>query len=422
MKSKRCSQPGAHSSSRARPLVRWAGFLTFMVWAPGLVWEAAASPAEQPERAVAASRHPKPAETFHFAILGDNAGGSRPGVHASAVEHLARMRPDFVISVGDLVDGFDADGGLVDAGKIDRRRRAFDAEIEGLGVPYYYVTGNNDNFTTELHDDWRARYGPTYYSFVHRGVLFVVLDSDDPPETWRGGIGEEQHTWLEGVLREHRAAAWTLIFLHRPLWLENPEAWRPVEAVLGARQRTVFAGHWHTYVPGEIGGHEYYVLATTGGISALSGRRDGSFDHLVWVAMTPEGPRLTNIQLSGIWDRDPIADVPGELTTRIRRQGIEVAEQLLAAGGPDPEDPGFGQVQMFALGRELAFEGRLDDAAVVFELLLAVNPNSWRGQEALGDIYRRRGENEQARQRYRRVVELMPANVYARDQLEALSE
>ncbi|MCH9651306.1 MAG: metallophosphoesterase [Deltaproteobacteria bacterium] len=369
---------------------------------------------------VAVSSARGPGNTFHFAILGDNAGGTRPGVYASAIEHLKRMQPDFVISVGDLISGYDEDGALAKVAEIDRLRTAFDADLEGLGVPFFYVSGNNDMSTPQLHDDWRARYGPSYYSFVRGQALFIVLDSDDPPGQWGGGIGEQQLSWLEGVLKQHRDVDWTLVFLHRPMWVENAEAWNPVEKVLGQRPRTVFAGHWHKFFRNRINGYDYYVLATTGGASDLSGPKMGSFDHLVWVAMSDEGPRITNLHLGGIWDEDPVAKAEGELTTRIRREGIEVAQRLVASGVVSSEAPPFGAAQMNALGREYLFAGHLEEAETVLQLLLAGYPNSWRGHEGLGDIHRQRGELEQARQRYERVVEILPFNDYSRQRLEAL--
>ena len=43
-------------------------------------------------------------EIFHFAIVGDRAGGLRPGVFKNAVVRLNALNPAFVMSVGDLID------------------------------------------------------------------------------------------------------------------------------------------------------------------------------------------------------------------------------------------------------------------------------------------------------------------------------
>ena len=45
------------------------------------------------------------ADGFRFAIVSDRTGGARPGVFERAIDELNLLRPEFVISVGDLVEG-----------------------------------------------------------------------------------------------------------------------------------------------------------------------------------------------------------------------------------------------------------------------------------------------------------------------------
>ena len=61
----------------------------------------------------------------------------------------------------------------------------------------------------------------------------------------------------------------------------------------------------HTYNKEIRNGKKYYTLATTGGKSGLSGPAYGEFDHIMWVTMTDDGPRVTNLTLEGIFDDDP---------------------------------------------------------------------------------------------------------------------
>src|SRR5210317_221883 len=42
---------------------------------------------------------------FTFAIISDLTGGERPGIFKVAVEQLNMLDPDFVLSVGDLIEG-----------------------------------------------------------------------------------------------------------------------------------------------------------------------------------------------------------------------------------------------------------------------------------------------------------------------------
>ncbi|MFN0195227.1 MAG: serine/threonine protein phosphatase, partial [Planctomycetaceae bacterium] len=44
-------------------------------------------------------------ENFQFAIVTDRTGGARAGIFESAVPKINLLQPEFVISVGDLIEG-----------------------------------------------------------------------------------------------------------------------------------------------------------------------------------------------------------------------------------------------------------------------------------------------------------------------------
>src|SRR6218665_306632 len=50
-----------------------------------------------------------------FAILSDRTGGMNPGVFEDAVEKTNLLQPQFIMSVGDLINGYSTDQQLVDA-------------------------------------------------------------------------------------------------------------------------------------------------------------------------------------------------------------------------------------------------------------------------------------------------------------------
>src|SRR5262245_33968995 len=49
------------------------------------------------------------AADFRFAIVSDRTGGHRESIFSRAVEQLNLMQPEFVISVGDLIEGYTRD-------------------------------------------------------------------------------------------------------------------------------------------------------------------------------------------------------------------------------------------------------------------------------------------------------------------------
>jgi hypothetical protein len=48
-------------------------------------------------------------DNFQFAIVSDRTGGHRPGVFPDAARKLNLLRPEFVMSVGDLIEGYTED-------------------------------------------------------------------------------------------------------------------------------------------------------------------------------------------------------------------------------------------------------------------------------------------------------------------------
>jgi hypothetical protein len=225
------------------------------------------------------------ADRFHFAIVGDRTGGHRPGVFAEAVEKLNLMQPAFVMSVGDLIEG-----GTENLQQLNSEWDEFDALVNALEMPFFYVAGNHDYAQGAMDKVWLARRGQSYYAFVHHNVLFLCLNTED--------MGDDQNAYLKRVLEVTLPVRWIFVFLHRPIW--DDARWLAFEAMLTGLPYTVFSGHGHTYALNVRNGRHYISLATTGGGSDLSGAQHGKMDHFVWVTMTAKGPRIGNLLLDGV--------------------------------------------------------------------------------------------------------------------------
>jgi hypothetical protein len=239
-----------------------------------------------------------PAE-FQFAIVSDRTGGERPGVYRRAVDVLNLLQPEFVLSVGDLVEGYTEDRSVA-----EDQWRAFEAEVDRLQMPFFYVPGNHDLTNSCLARVWRERHGRHHYHFVYRDVLFLVLSSEDSSG---GAIGSRQLSLVRRALAENPGARWTVVCLHRPLWTESrveATGWLEVERALADRPYTVFAGHVHSFRKFVRQGRDYYQLATTGGDSLLRGVEHGEIDHVAWVTMKRDGPLVANVLLDGVLTDD----------------------------------------------------------------------------------------------------------------------
>lgn len=250
---------------------------------------------------------------FRFAIMGDRTGGMRPGIFTRAAEKVNLMQPEFVLSVGDLIDGYTTDPDVWNS-----QWDEFDAIVNDLDMPFYYVPGNHDISNDLLKDVWEKRHGSPYYTFTHKDVLFVSLHTEDRKG---GGLGEDQIEYINRQLEAHKDVRWTLIFMHRPIWSYGDQAgYEKIEETLAGRNYTVFSGHHHHYEYRERNGMEHYILATTGGGSYMRGVEFGEFDHITWVTMKDEGPTVAHIEFDHIYDKE-IVTVQNKSMVQALRSG-----------------------------------------------------------------------------------------------------
>jgi len=125
---------------------------------------------------------------FQFAIISDLTGGYRQGIFEKAVKEMNLLQPEFVMSVGDLIQGY-----TIDEVELDRQWNVFSNIIKKLEMPFFYVPGNHDVTNAVMADKWHQRFGPTYYHFVYRDVLFLCLDTQDMQGN---NIGKDQTNYF----------------------------------------------------------------------------------------------------------------------------------------------------------------------------------------------------------------------------------
>jgi len=300
-----------------------------------------------------------PAE-FQFVIIGDRTGGANvAGTFALAIGQLNLLQPEFVINVGDLIEGYSDD-----KAELNAEWGELDAMLAKLDMPFFRTPGNHDIANPTAQEVWRERYGATRYQFVYKDVLFVVLDSEDPPRVPPEGLREKideynrlqvedpakaqamlaefmadesvvaglgkpvdfsdaQIAWLNNTLAKNADVRWTFLFLHDPVW-ENPsDSFKAIQKLLENRKHTFFAGHLHYYDYDNIDGHEHITMGPTG--ASFHHEGPGNVDHIMWVTMTDNGPEMANIALKGLFDRKGLDP---SLFGAYDRKGAQVEEPV----------------------------------------------------------------------------------------------
>ena len=261
-------------------------------------------------------------EDFRFAIIPDRSGGDFRGAFTNALNCVNMMRPEFVMTVGDLVPG------VTTPDRLRKQQIELTNFTSRVIAPMFYVVGNHDITRSRPsyprhHEDssavWREFYGDkTYYSFKYKRCLFMAIDtmSGRDSREKQCAITPEQYDWIKKTLKDNSDVRWTFIFMHQPAVWDSSE-WKSLETeVLTKREYTVFAGDWHEYAYARRHGRGYYVLSVAGGCSAsnhknrtkLLGEEYGEFDHITWVTMQKGGPTVVNLKLEGI--------IPGEYLTQ----------------------------------------------------------------------------------------------------------
>lgn len=280
-------------------------------------------------------------EQFSFAVVSDLESGYRPGVFEVAAAELALLRPAFILTVGDMIEG-----GTEDAGQLNKEWDAFDARLAGTPAPFFHVAGNHDMTNLTQRKVFEARYGKRYSWFVYKDVLFLLLDTEDYPdalmqEIYRqrddylklsktdpkaaaglpyasrleakvGQIGPEQSAYFEKAIADHPKVRWTIALMHKPAYNRpGPLGLDRIEAALKGRPHTILNGHLHRYAYAQRNGADHIMLGTTGGGRAFDGSF-GAMDHMMWITMTKDGPSIANLRLDGVLDKTGHAPAGGE--------------------------------------------------------------------------------------------------------------
>lgn len=226
---------------------------------------------------------PSEEDAFFFVVYGDRTGGPAEGVSVlkDAVRDTNLLEPDFVFTVGDLIQGYNQTDAWME------QMFEYKSIMDELLCPWFPVAGNHDVYwrgpdgqrPTGEHDaNYEMHFGPLWYAFEHKNSVFIALYTDEgDPETGEKTFREpacqkmsdEQFDWLNKMLEESADAEHVFLFLHHPRWLggQYGDDWGRVHKALvkAGNVSAVFAGHIHRMRFDPKDGIEYVTLATVGG-------------------------------------------------------------------------------------------------------------------------------------------------------------
>jgi Icc protein len=200
-----------------------------------------------------------------------------------AVDDVNRLdpQPDFVLFGGDLAQ-------LGAKEELDIGRQI----LKGVKAPVRMMVGEHDWYL-DMGQTWRDYFGMPTYSFDHKGVHFVVLNSVIEKDFWtargmtpeermktvagldngvqsRFEVGDEQRQWMARDLAKVSRTTPVIVFSHSPLykyyrnwnfWTDDAEQ---VQAILRPFQTvTVIHGHTHQVLSNRIGNINFHGMLST---------------------------------------------------------------------------------------------------------------------------------------------------------------
>lgn len=234
-----------------------------------------------------------PAE-FEFVVIGDTHYILDPESYAiefdsvrswpqrveRALQHVSALGPEFVIHLGDM-----AEENPAKADYLESRNQAKE-QFTRNGITPYYVAGNmdigdkpdatmwTDPVTHESMQVYQRLFGDSWYSFDHRDIHFVVLNS----QIMNGTLpeAEQQIRWLESDLEGHRDDR-IIMFTHMPPFFvdeDEPDTGfynsinEPARSwITGLLRRfkveMLFTGHTHFRAYNRVGDTRFFICPST---------------------------------------------------------------------------------------------------------------------------------------------------------------
>lgn len=187
---------------------------------------------------------------------------------SETISHANRLKPDFVIVCGDLIQADNNPARWNDPEALkhyETLATAYLSVAAGIDsrIPLYNVAGNHDvsaEPTRKTIAWYERRFGDPWYSFEHKRSLFIVLESnllrnpDGAPD-----LARKQMSWLRKTLKWSNREDFIhkLAFMHHPLFLENvdegdgyfnmpqPRRFEILNLFHQYGFRAVFSGHYH---------------------------------------------------------------------------------------------------------------------------------------------------------------------------------
>ena len=276
-----------------------------------------------------------------------------PQLAGDVIQRIIAIRPDVVISTGDMVAGQQKP--LLLKEQVEAMWAAFHKVISdplaSAGIPFAVTPGNHDgaaspDFEREralFAEQWQPRkprvrflddsHYPFYYAFAIGNVIFISVDA-----TLVGPLPGKQMKWLENLLAKPEVRqSKTVLFSHVPLWPFATGRERDfigdvrLEKLLRKADADLYlSGHHHAFYPGHKDGIYYVSQACVGaGPRPLIGSKAPSKKGFTLIQIDGEDIRINAFEAANLirpfdWENLP-QSINSKAATLLRADRIDPA-------------------------------------------------------------------------------------------------
>ena len=211
-----------------------------------------------------------------FGMFENNAGFEKEtALYEKAVASINRLKPDFVVITGDLVNNSKSEAQIIEFKRI--------TSTIDRGIPVYYTPGNHDigNIPDKQSiAKYKKDFGSDRFAFSHKGSLLIgfntsLIKVDMQPDE------QNQYKWLVKQLDKSRKATHRILFCHYPLFnaaVDEEEAYSNIAPASRKKYLSlfesykvdaVFSGHHHNNA---INSYNQIQLITTSALGKPLGK------------------------------------------------------------------------------------------------------------------------------------------------------
>lgn len=267
-------------------------------------------------------------QNFNFVVLGDRTAGAKNEVFESIIEEIKILSPDFLLNVGDLIEGYTDDEKTIEA-----EWNYIIEQLNRTDVPYFLTPGNHDIWSAKSESIYIRHFGKTYYSFNYQRCHFVVIDNSRFDSI--AVLPLAQLRWLKQDLARQKKAPLTFCFLHKPFWRYPRQAEIIHQIFREGGVDYVLSGHEHYYVSKVWDGITYIQVGPSGSrLKEYNNEEQGAFQNYLWVEVSGNKVHIAVIKPGNILPLDVVTTEKVATIDQIEQAAVTISKVTILEGQP----------------------------------------------------------------------------------------